>query len=105
VHIPEMSLLMCRKDLPNVLALDGVNQCPLLIFTKENDMLKSIARWAKRRLDEGTTYAGIITVAAPIIAQKMGLPLDVTTQILTQVVGGIMIGATTKNHPPFEEQI
>jgi hypothetical protein len=68
-------------------------------------LFKKFGKWVGRRAGEGSTYAGIVTVIAPIVATKLGLPVEDTALILTKVIGGIMIGATSRNHPPLSEQV
>jgi hypothetical protein len=58
-------------------------------------LFKSIGRWAKRRVTEKSTIAGVATVLAGVLAPKLGLPLDQTAQIIGVVLGGVLVGATT----------
>lgn len=68
-------------------------------------IFKKIGRWAKRRAAEGSTVVGLGMVLAPIIAPKLGLDVDATAGMISYVVGGILTGATTRNHTPPNERI
>ncbi len=65
--------------------------------------LKKVGRWFKRRASESSTLVGVTTIIAPIIAPKLGLPVDVTTQLIMTGIGALLAGATTKNHTPVHE--
>lgn len=67
-------------------------------------IFKKVGRWAKRRATEGTTIAGVGVIVGGLIAPKLGLPIDQTTQIVTSILGGLLAGATSANHTPVAEQ-
>lgn len=45
-----------------------------------------------RRLTERSTLGGVAVLAAPVVAQKLGLPVDVAMQGISLVLGGALIG-------------
>lgn len=67
-------------------------------------LLKKVGRWAKRRATEGSTIVGVSTIIAGAVAPSLGVPVDQTAQLLATVLGGLLIGATTKNHTPRDER-
>jgi VIT1/CCC1 family predicted Fe2+/Mn2+ transporter len=76
-------------------------------------LFKKLGKWAARRATEGSTMVGVAlpvvtSVIAPIVAAKLGLSVEEVMPVLTKVslgIGGILIGATSRNHPPISEQV
>ena len=66
--------------------------------------LKKIAKWAKRRLLERSTYVGLATAAAALGAEKLGVQIGQVGELVGVVTGALLIGATTSQHPPISEQ-
>lgn len=68
-------------------------------------VFKKIGRWAKRRAGEGSTVMGIGMILAPTVAPIIGLPVDTAAGMIAYVLGGVLTGATTRNHTPPGERV
>lgn len=68
-------------------------------------IFKKVGQWAKRRAVEGSTVIGIGMVLAPSVAPVLGMPVEATASMLAYVIGGVLAGATTRNHTPPNDRL